>query len=115
MAAVGDPHGGEIPMELYAIVIWCVPCRRVSRINSDNRIVWNLELPKTIDIIPTAEDFLFSSVGVFRRKLLKEGVKMLGFMIGLFVSAFIGVCVMCLCNAAAKADEQMKDNIDDKK
>ena len=26
-----------------------------------------------------------------RRKLLKEGVKMLGFMIGLFVGAFIGV------------------------
>ena len=77
--------------------------------------MWNLELPKTIDIIPTAEDFLFSSVGVFRRKLLKEGVKMLGFMIALFVGAFIGVCVMCLCNAAAKADEQMKDNIDDKK
>lgn len=34
---------------------------------------------------------------------------MLGLMIGLFVGAFIGVCVMCLCNAAAKADEQMKD------
>ena len=50
-----------------------------------------------------------------RRKLLKESVKMLGFMIGLFVGAFIGVCDMCLCNAAAKADEQMKDNIDDKK
>lgn len=33
---------------------------------------------------------------------------MLGFMIGLFVGAFIGVCVICLCNAAAKADEQMK-------
>ena len=48
-------------------------------------------------------------------EVLKEGVKMLGFMIGLFVGAFIGVCVMCLCNAAAKADEQMKDNIDDKK
>ena len=40
---------------------------------------------------------------------------MLGFMIGLFVGAFIGVCVMCLCNGAAKDDEQMKDNIDDKK
>lgn len=50
-----------------------------------------------------------------RRKLLKEGVKMLGFIIGLFIGVFIGVCVMCLCNAAAKADEQMKDNIDDKK
>ncbi len=55
-----------------------------------------------------------SAVGVFRRKLLKEGVKMLGFMIGLFVGAFIGVCVMCLCNAAAKADEQMEDHINDK-
>ena len=50
-----------------------------------------------------------------RRKLLKEGVKMLGFIIGLFVGAFIGVVFMCLCNAAAKTDEQMKDNIDDKK
>ncbi len=96
------------------MTVWCVPCRRASRINSDNRIAWNLELPKTIDIIPTAEDFLFFAVGVFRRKLLKEGVKMLGFMIGLFVGAFIGVCVMCFCNAAAKADEQMEDHINDK-
>ena len=40
---------------------------------------------------------------------------MLGFMIALFVGAFIGVCVMCLFNVAAKADEQMKDNIDHKK
>ena len=39
---------------------------------------------------------------------------MLGFIIGLFVGAFIGVCVMCLFNAAAKADEQMKDHINDK-
>ena len=39
---------------------------------------------------------------------------MLGFMIGLFVGAFIGVCVMRLCNAAAKADEQMQDHINDK-
>lgn len=39
---------------------------------------------------------------------------MLGFIIGLFVGAFIGVCVMCLCNAAAKADEQMEDHINDK-
>ena len=39
---------------------------------------------------------------------------MLRFMIGLFVGAFIGVCIMCLCNAAAKADEQMKDHINDK-
>lgn len=40
---------------------------------------------------------------------------MLGFIIGLFVGAFIGVVFMCLFNAAAKADEQMKDNMDDKK
>ena len=40
---------------------------------------------------------------------------MLGFIVGLFLGAFIGVCVMCLFNAVAKADEQMKDNIDDKK
>lgn len=38
----------------------------------------------------------------------------MGFIIGLFIGAFIGVRIMCLCNAAAKADEQMKDNIDDK-
>ncbi|MBD9051834.1 DUF3789 domain-containing protein [Ruminococcus sp.] len=29
----------------------------------------------------------------------------MGFIIGLFVGAFIGVVFMCLCNAAAKADE----------
>lgn len=40
---------------------------------------------------------------------------MLGFIIGLFIGTFIGVCIMCLCNVAAKADEQTKDNIDDKK
>lgn len=40
---------------------------------------------------------------------------MLGFIIGLFVGTFIGVVFMCLCNAGTKADEQMKDNIDDKK
>lgn len=31
---------------------------------------------------------------------------MLGFIIGLFVGAFIGVVFMCLLNAAIKADEQ---------
>lgn len=35
----------------------------------------------------------------------------MGFIIGLFVGAFIGVVFMCLCNAAAKADEQMKDQM----
>lgn len=39
----------------------------------------------------------------------------MGFIIGLFIGVFIGVCIMCLRNAAAKADEQMEDHIDDKK
>lgn len=47
--------------------------------------------------------------------LMKQGVEMLDFIIGLFRGAFIDVCVMCLCNAAAKADEQMKNHINDKK
>lgn len=33
---------------------------------------------------------------------------MIGFIIGLFVGAFIGVAVMCFCNAASDADENMK-------
>ena len=39
---------------------------------------------------------------------------MLGFIIGLFIGTFIGVCIMCLCNVAAKADEQMKNHINNK-
>lgn len=39
---------------------------------------------------------------------------MLGFIIGLFVGAFIGVVFMCLLNAATKADEQMKNHINNK-
>lgn len=39
---------------------------------------------------------------------------MLGFIIGLFVGAFMGVVFMCLFNASAKADEQMKDYINKK-
>lgn len=38
---------------------------------------------------------------------------MLGFVIGLFIGAFIGVCVMCLCNSAAKADKYMEEHIND--
>ena len=33
---------------------------------------------------------------------------MIGFIIGLFVGTFIGVALMCLCNAASSADENMK-------
>ena len=43
-----------------------------------------------------------------RRKLLKEGVKVLGFIIGLFVGAFIGVCIMCLCNEGQKLMSRWK-------
>ncbi len=34
--------------------------------------------------------------------------KMIGFIIGLFLGAFIGVAVMCLCNVASKADKDME-------
>lgn len=33
---------------------------------------------------------------------------MIGLIIGLFVSAFIGVALMCLCNAASSADQNME-------
>lgn len=33
---------------------------------------------------------------------------MIGLIIGLFVGAFFGVALMCLCNAASSADEDMK-------
>ncbi|MCQ4022791.1 DUF3789 domain-containing protein [Ruminococcus sp. zg-924] len=32
---------------------------------------------------------------------------MIGFIIGLFVGAFLGVLIMCLCNVASRADEEM--------
>ena len=38
---------------------------------------------------------------------------MIGFIIGMFVGGFLGVCVMCLCNVASRADnniEQMSIN-----
>lgn len=46
-------------------------------------------------------------------KLYERGV-LIGIYYRTFVGAFIGVVFMCLCNAAAKADEQMKDHINDK-
>lgn len=33
---------------------------------------------------------------------------MIGLIIGLFVGAFFGVALMCLCNDASSADEDMK-------
>ena len=42
---------------------------------------------------------------------------MVGFIIGLFVGGFLGVCVMCLCNVASRADnniEQMENAVDKK-
>ena len=33
---------------------------------------------------------------------------MIGFIIGMFVGAFIGVALMCLCNVASSSDEDMK-------
>ena len=42
---------------------------------------------------------------------------MVGFIIGLFAGGFLGVFVMCLCNVASRADnniEQMK-NAEEKK
>lgn len=41
---------------------------------------------------------------------------MIGFLIGLFVGGFLGVFVMCLCNVASRADnniERMKDEGDE--
>ncbi len=34
---------------------------------------------------------------------------MIGFIIGLFLGAFIGVAVMCLCNIASKTDRNMEN------
>ena len=39
---------------------------------------------------------------------------MLGFIIGLFLGAFIGVAVMCLCSVASKSDKIMKEGKDEK-
>lgn len=43
---------------------------------------------------------------------------MIGFIIGLFVGALLGVVVMCCCFVASKADDEMgisDDQISDKK
>lgn len=43
---------------------------------------------------------------------------MVGFIVGLFIGAFLGVLVMCLCNIASKTDENInvkkKDNNNEK-
>ncbi len=33
---------------------------------------------------------------------------MIGFIIGLFVGGFLGVFIMCLCNVASRADDEME-------
>ena len=42
---------------------------------------------------------------------------MVGFIIGLFVGGFLGVFVMCLCNVASRADNNIEkmDDVADKK
>lgn len=40
---------------------------------------------------------------------------MIGFIIGLFVDAFLGVVVMCCCFVASKADDEMERMEKDKK
>ena len=42
---------------------------------------------------------------------------MVGFIIGLFVGGFLGVCVMCLCNVASRADNNTEqiENAKEKK
>ncbi len=42
---------------------------------------------------------------------------MVGFIIGLFVGGFLGVCVMCLCNVASRADNNIEqiENAKEKK
>ena len=34
---------------------------------------------------------------------------MIGFIIGLFIVAFIGVVLMCLCNVASNADKNIEN------
>lgn len=33
---------------------------------------------------------------------------MIGLIIGLFVGGFLGVSIMCLCNVASRADDEME-------
>lgn len=47
-------------------------------------------------------------------KLWNGEIYMLGFIIGLFLGAFIGVAVMCLCSVASEADKNKKEGKDEK-
>ncbi len=40
-----------------------------------------------------------------------ENFILIGFIIGLFLGAFIGVTTMCLCNVASNADKDMEEHI----
>lgn len=83
MAAVGDPHGGEIPMELNVIAVWCVPCRRASRINSDNRIAWKLELSTNDWYYPDSRKLKIFCCRAVKSKLYERGV-----LIGIYYRTF---------------------------
>ena len=66
---------------------------------------------KTIDIRQQAAAMFCIAVARCNKIYLKIGeIKMIGFIIGLFIGVFIGVCVMCLCNAASRADRYMDEN-----
>lgn len=45
----------------------------------------------------------------------KEVIKMLNFFIGLILGTFLGVLIMCLCNVASKADDDMEKMFENEK
>lgn len=49
------------------------------------------------------------AVACVTNKIIEWRDIMLGFIIGLFLGAFIGVAVMCLCSVTSKADEDTEN------
>ena len=45
----------------------------------------------------------------------KEVIKMLNFFIDLILGTFLGVLIMCLCNVASKADDDMEKMFENEK
>ena len=62
---------------------------------------------------PDSRRFLIFCCRAVKNKFYERGV-LIGIYYRTFIGTFIGVCIMCMCNAAAKADEQMEDHINDK-